>query len=146
MVWSDKAGLLTWSRGHLVPIREQLVLHAGALVLYMGGCFHMGVGGCGRGHGRVKVVEGCGGGSGHGLWSLRHCCGRVVDVLWTPWTWLWLWLGVVSSSSSVDRPWVARCCVVIAVSSSLSVDGLWVFVVIHVMKGWGRYSPYTIEW
>ena len=64
-------------------------------------------------------------------------CGRrvtVVDALWMPWMWLWLWLGVGSSSSSVDRPWVARSHVVVAVSSSSSIDGLWVFVVIHVMK------------
>ena len=80
MVWSDKAGLLTWSRGRLVLICEQLVLRAGALILYVGGCLCTGAGGCGHGHGCVTVV-GCGGGSGHGLWSSCHRCGRVVDAM-----------------------------------------------------------------
>ena len=152
MVWSDKAGLLTWSCSCLVLIREWSSSYvgghfcAGTLVLYMGGCLCMGAGGCGRGHGRgcVAVVEGCGGGGSHGLWSLHHQCGCVVDALWMLWT--WLWLGVMSSSLSVDRLWVARGHVIVAVSLSLSVDGLWVFVVSRAMKGWGRYSPYTLEW
>ena len=152
MVWSDKAGLLTWSCGRLVLICEQSSsylgtrFHAGALVLYVGGCLHTGAGGCGCGRVHVAVVEGCGGGSGHGMWSSHHRCGRIVDVLWTLWTWLWLWLGVMLSSSSVDRPWVARGRVIIAVLSSSSVDGLWAFVVSRATKGRGRYSPYTREW
>ena len=89
MVWSDKTGLLTWSHGHLVLIHEWSSLYvgshfrAGALVLYVGGCLRTDAGGCGRGHerGRVAVVKGCGGGSGHGLWLSCHCCGRVVDAV-----------------------------------------------------------------
>ena len=55
--------------------------HAGALVLYVGSCLHTGTGGCGHGCGCIVVVEGCGGGSGHGLWSLHHRCGRIVDMV-----------------------------------------------------------------
>ena len=108
-MWSDKAGLLTWSHGCLVLIREWLSLyvgshlcmwavifvhwrsslcmgsrvHVGALVLYVHGCLRMGAGGCGCGHecGCVAVVKGCGGGSGHGLWLSRHRCGCVVDTV-----------------------------------------------------------------
>ena len=82
----------------------------------------------------VVVVMGC----GHRV--------TIVNALWTLWMWMWLWLGVMSSSSSVDRPWVARGHVIITVSSSSSIDGLWAFVVSRVMKGWGRYSPHAIEW
>ena len=89
MVWSDKAGLLTWSRGRLILVHERSSssvgghFHAGALNLYVGGCLHTWAGGCGRGHGHghVVVVEGCGGGSGHGLWSSCHHCGCIVDAV-----------------------------------------------------------------
>ena len=56
---------------------------AGALILYMGSCLHMGAGGCGHGHGHgcVAVVKGCGGSSGHGLWSSRHHCECIVDAV-----------------------------------------------------------------
>ena len=105
MVWSDKAGLLTLSCGHLFLIPDRMwaiiFIHAvvfvhwwsssyvgscfcaGAVVLYVSSCLCMGVGGCGcgRGCGCVVVVKGCVGGSGHGLWLLCHCCGRVVDAV-----------------------------------------------------------------
>ena len=109
MVWFDKAGLLTWSRGRLILVHERLssymgdclhmwavvfirwwsslyvgsCVHAGALVLYVCGCLHTGAGGCGggHGHGRVAVVEGYGGGSGRGLWSSCHHCGCIVDAV-----------------------------------------------------------------
>ena len=60
----------------------------------------------------VVVVMGCG-------WPVT-----VVDVLWALWMWLWLWLGVVSSSLSIDRLWVARGHVVFTMLSSSSIDGL----------------------
>ena len=137
MVWSDKAGLLTLSCGCLVPVREPSSsyvgdclcmwavvfahwqcssyvgshCHAGALILYMCSCLHMGAGGCGRSVDVdalrlsrvvvVVVVMGC----GHRV--------TIVDALWT--LWMWLWLGVVLLSSSIDRVWVARGCVVVLV-------------------------------
>ena len=52
----------------------------------------------------------------------------------------------MSLSLSIDRLWVAKGRVVIAMSLSSSVDGLWAVVVSGVMKGWCRYSPDTIEW
>ena len=126
MVWSDKTGLLTWSRGRLILVRERSSLYVGdrlrtwavVFVRLRLSCTWAVV--CIRG--QVDVVMGV---NVDVLRSSRvvvvvvvmGCSHRVtvVDALWTPWTWLWLWLGVVSSSSSVDRPWVARGRVIVLV-------------------------------